>query len=356
MSRARRRRSPRALVAVALALTAATTACAPRDAAPADVVTRSKGSRCPKPAWATQAAVLTPARVDPGAVEQLETLGLSTDASWVAAGLGLAPLLVARAALFERERAGDVSHRLDAIELDQLIDRRISIVGLDVSSLAATIECHEERWEEEVTVLEREVKTRETWLTVSAIALGALAGVASGALQLADEDTPSAIVGISGSAGGAVLSAATLLPGRRVHVVHEGSLLSDLWTGAESSVHAPRPVWLFLTATPPRGPSLRDQLVGRLRELGRLGARGSDRAREREALFFGAGGDMNASDLRTYVGMLDEVESLVMSINGMLTRLFREVDAWRDDLGRAHSSPPPPREGGESSEPPGSAE
>lgn len=309
-------------------VTAIFTGCAPHSSTPITWSGLEGPSRCVRPAWLTQAAVATPTEIDPNAVTRLKQIGLSPDASWIAVGLGLAPLLQERFALSHSELPLKEAQRIRRLEMDQSIDRRISIVGLDVSSLTSTLECYEERWEGLANILEREHSSRETWLMVSAIAVGAVAGIGAGVLELKHQGTPATIVGISGSTVGALLGAATFLPERRVYASPNDSLLSDLWSGRPTSAHAPRPIWLFLTATPPGGTALRTRFLQRLEDLGILGAPGPERQR-REALFFEGGRAMSATELHLYASMMDELESQVSSIHTMLMQLLRELDAWR---------------------------
>lgn len=323
--------------------------CASVQRASSDMPLHARSLWCASPDWTTQSSVATPTQIDPREVARLHALGLSQKASWAAVGLGLATPILERAERFENPQTMSVSRRFEAIELDHLIDRRVSIIGLDVSALAAVLECYQGRWEDQASVFEHETATRDVALTVAALVTGAVSGLGAGALELAGEDTAATITGIAGGTTGAILGAALFFPGPRLAVNHGRSLMADLWFGRATSNYAPRAVWLFLNATPPDGESLREILLRRVRELGEFGAEGSPEYHQREALFFGQS-EMSADDLRAYAAMLDELESQVMGIHTMLNRLLRELDAWRDARSDAvsarlgHSNcPSPPR-------------
>lgn len=312
--------------------------CASAQRASRDMPLRTRSLWCARPDWTTQSSVATPTQIDPQDVARLHALGLSQQASWVAVGLGLTTPILERAERFEDPQTISVSRRLEAIELDHLIDRRVSIIGLDVSALAAVLECYQGRWEDQAGVFEHETATRDVALTVAALVTGAVSGLGAGALELAGEDTAATITGIVGGTAGAVLGAALFLPGRRLSVNHGHSLMADLWFGRATSTYAPRAVWLFLNATPPDGESLREIFLRRVRELGEFGAAGSPEYHHREAMFFGRS-RMSADELRAYAAMLDELESQVMGIHTMLNRLLRELDAWRDARSDAVTAP-----------------
>jgi hypothetical protein len=75
----------------------------------------------------------------------------------------------------------------------------------------------------------------------------------------------------------------------------------------------------------PQHYSLRESLILRWRQDGRLGEAGSERERRRVALFFGDGGSYDIEDLRARAAMLDLLESDINLMSQDLERLLEEI-------------------------------
>jgi hypothetical protein len=71
--------------------------------------------------------------------------------------------------------------------------------------------------------------------------------------------------------------------------------------------------------------TLRENLIMRWQEEGRLGPPGSDTERHRIDLFFGTGGYYTMDELRERAAMLDLLETYISLMHQGLNRLIREL-------------------------------
>lgn len=74
---------------------------------------------------------------------------------------------------------------------------------------------------------------------------------------------------------------------------------------------------------------MRETLISRWRQHGRLGEPGSDTEQRRIALFFGEGGLYEIEELRARAAMLDLLEADVNLMSQDLERLLQEILASR---------------------------
>jgi hypothetical protein len=81
----------------------------------------------------------------------------------------------------------------------------------------------------------------------------------------------------------------------------------------------------------PTQQTLREHLIVRCREEGRLGKAGSEMERHRIQLFFGDGAKYDIEELRARAAMLDLLETDISLMHQGLNRLIRELLA-RDRL------------------------
>ena len=107
---------------------------------------------------------------------------------------------------------------------------------------------------------------------------------------------------------------------------HDRNLLRDIWTG-ENSTFVPA-VWSFLNTRltdEPAQRTLRETLILRWQEEGRLGPPGSETERHRIDLFFGKGGRYTIDELRARAAMLDLLETDISLMHQGMNRLIREL-------------------------------
>lgn len=87
----------------------------------------------------------------------------------------------------------------------------------------------------------------------------------------------------------------------------------------------PTAVWRYLVQPPPSGrPPIREQLIARWEQFGRLGKTESERARL-TGLLFGDGGRYTIDDLRTRADMLGDLRAEITLMNQDLGLFLQEV-------------------------------
>src|SRR5262249_17859771 len=110
----------------------------------------------------------------------------------------------------------------------------------------------------------------------------------------------------AGSAVTGGLGVAALVVEPTAHIEHSKNMLADVWNGPAESTAYPSFVWAYLSRpefSNTQEASIRENIVARWRHLGVL----EGRSPREIALFFGAGGDYDADQLRTHAAMLDQV-------------------------------------------------
>ena len=208
------------------------------------------------------------------------------------------------------------------------ITDRITLGMLDVSSATAESDCEEGRAALLAEHLQDVRDERRGVYTVLALLGSGAAAVISGGIALAATgvSTAASIVAVVGGTAEVTFG---LMAGRGTatgELHHARNLLKDIWTGENTAF--PAPVWHFLN-TPlmddPAQQTLREHLIVRWREEGRLGKAGSEMERRRIQLFFGDGGIYDIEELRARAAMLDLLETDISLMHQGLNRLIREL-------------------------------
>jgi len=174
-------------------------------------------------------------------------------------------------------------------------------------------------------------KGRQQWvtrLTVFSLVVAGLGAIFSGALSLEAQGVAADAVTIGSGAAEIALGSAALFGEARHELRHERNILREVWEGPEQSRLLPVLVWRFLTH--PSGDdrthrSLRESLIARWRDDGRLGKPGSEEERHRIALFFGNGGTYTMDELRDLEAMLALLEADINLMSHDLEELLKEV-------------------------------
>jgi hypothetical protein len=217
----------------------------------------------------------------------------------------------------------------------------IILATLDLSSTMAHLSCEEGRALQMASNLRDAEQTQTRNLTAWSLVVTSLATIASGTLALSFKDqTPSAVAGISGGAGGLVLGAGTLVVHRSAPFLHARNALAEVWNGGSDHPDFPDLVWAYLTWPQfgtlasrvlteklPGRPTVRDYLVLTWKESGRLGNDPASLDSECVALLFGPGGTYDADDLDDRGDMLSEVREAVGLMSYGLQHLATEAEA-----------------------------
>jgi hypothetical protein len=253
---------------------------------------------------------------------------LSPHTRRLAGTIGLADLLKLIAQLEEQQRTNPGASRERLIQARQQLSNHVLLVLFDVASAAAEVRCQRERADHFADRLQEARNKEVRLLTIAAIISGALFGFLSGGLFLAGASTAGTAAGIT---GGVVQTAfgSIALAQHGVHPFHHGrNVLRDIWEAPAEASAIPRSVWRFLNqpiGDDPLHRSLRETLIVRWRDDGRLGAPGSTTERRRIGLFFSDGGLYEIDDLRARAAMLDLLESDIQLMSQDLDLLIQEA-------------------------------
>ncbi len=210
----------------------------------------------------------------------------------------------------------------------QIMDR-ISLASFDVISTVTELDCEEARSDhvaDGLTELRQDKQEQGLFL---ALVGDAFIGIGAGSLSLAGKATAASANAILGGVlatgiGGAV----TIFLSVDHEFLHPRNHLTELSDPKEFSPLFPDSVWQYLVASRDlSGETIRDKLMRRWEHDGRLGVPGSEDARRRETLLFGAGGTYDIRDLRVRSEMFHHLKSAVLQMGQDLNTLMYELMA-----------------------------
>jgi hypothetical protein len=223
---------------------------------------------------------------------------------------------------------------LRLLRVRQQLSDRILLAFLDVARTAAEADCEEERADQLADRLQEVRDKRIRRQTLIAIVGDAMIGIVSGALSLALQATASAATAILGGSVATGFGMAAFFDSTSYEFQHERNLLREVWEGQEHPSLIPLSVWRYLNqplSEDPARRSLRETLITRWRQDGRLGEAGSETEQRRITLFFGQGGSYDIEDLRARAAMLDLLEADINLMSQDLERFMQEVLAREAD-------------------------
>jgi hypothetical protein len=242
----------------------------------------------------------------------------------------MARLVLAR----ERVEAEGDAALIHLVRARQTLAARLNLVDLEIATVAAEADCHEELANTIAGSLRARNESRARAFTATAITVGAVFGITAGGLELADFGRASGAVAIAGGIAEVGLGLGFLWTrGGEVFLPIERNLLHEIWEAPAESKLFPPSVWSLLQAPAAPGRiSPREELVTRWRQSARLGRPDSDRRRDRIALLFApTGGRYDFEDLELRTDFLDQLEAELKLLSAALQELSREVLAFDPD-------------------------
>ncbi|HJT22923.1 MAG TPA: hypothetical protein VJ746_20810 [Nitrospira sp.] len=248
-----------------------------------------------------------------------------------ATALGVLPFLDRLLTLEAQVEPGGEGPALAYVRERRHITDRITLGMLDVSSTAVEADCEEGRATLLAEHLQKTVDRRQGIYTVLGLVGSGVFTIISGEIGVGATNigviNTANIATVIGGASELIFGSAALMDtSARRELHHERNLLRDVWT-RENTTFAPA-VWAFLNrrlTDEPAQRSLRENLIMRWQDEGRLGAAGSDMEQHRIELFFGSGGYYTIDELRARAAMLDLLETDISLMNQGLNRLIREL-------------------------------
>jgi hypothetical protein len=253
---------------------------------------------------------------------------LSSQSREIADTIGVLNLIKLISSLEDQHAQQDLAAHVRLLDARQQLSNQIQSALFEVESATAEVRCEKERSDQLADRLEESLNRDVKVLTVSAIISGAVFGFMSGGLFLAGAATAGTALGISGGVVETVLGALALNDQRSAPLQHKRNILREIWEGPEVPKILPDTVWRFLNQPlkqESRHRSLRETLILRWREDGRLGTAGSDTEGQWIALFFGPGGVYEIDDLRARAAMLNLLEVDINLMTQDLNVLIEEV-------------------------------
>ena len=220
---------------------------------------------------------------------------------------------------------------LEYIRERRRITDRITLGILDVSSISGEAYCEEGRATLLAEHLQKSVDRRQNTYTLLGMLGSGVLTVISGAIGVGASSigvlNTANVATVIGGASELIFGSAALIDTTASgDLHHERNLLRDIWTG-ENSDFVPA-VWSFLNTRltdDPAQRTLRETLIMRWREDGRLGPAGSETEQHRIDLFFGKGGRYTIDELRARAAMLDLLETDISLMHQGMNRLIREL-------------------------------
>ena len=254
----------------------------------------------------------------PGSSESLRRAGFSDDTIRTAEAIGATPPL---RILVAAERGSD---RIAWYAMSrQAISERVLLGLLEVESSIASLECDGARAQALGARLDNIQSNRSTLLNAAGIAIGAVSGIASGALSLANAGTASDWVTIAGGIGSAVTSTAVTLQTSNGHFLVSSHMLEEVWRQPAQSTAFPPRVWRFLTTRPALGAqTLAEEVVAEWRSSGLIPASGDEQA---TLAILRATGQLSSGDLNTRRMILDVLASRIALLHRNMRRLLDEI-------------------------------
>lgn len=191
--------------------------------------------------------------------------------------------------------------------VEQHITDRLWLASMQVSGIAAEIECEAERANRLAAYLQQMDSKRIQQLTLLSVVVGALTTVATAFIQ---PDTPNKTVSIGGGMATAFLAGKAAVSSKRtIHLVDERNLLTDIWDQRQQSRFYPPFVWKMLTENS-FSYGGQHSISSTTRQRWVNYTLSGDSA-QKEQLYFGTEGDYRADNLMTRVAMLNQLQASI---------------------------------------------
>lgn len=207
----------------------------------------------------------------------------------------------------------------------QRIDERLTVATLELASVAAELDCHEETADQVADYLAEEKNSRTRTLTLMSILIGAFGGVLTSVMALRNVGKQTIKYSAIGfGLLGAGIGLTSLTSNQQVTIRHERNPLRDVLDGPTNSAYFPPLVWAYLNqpnARNPKNRSIRQHLLSRWAAF-----EGVTKTADRNKLV-GAAGDYTADQLHRRANLFDQLESEVNLMYYDLQRLVRETNA-----------------------------
>jgi hypothetical protein len=262
--------------------------------------------------------------------DQLEE-NYSTSSLRVAHALDVVSHLITLDSLDNLEEKSPES-RLRRLEVHQQVTDRIQLASLEISGLAAALQCEQNRAYQVADFLRQKERRRERNRNVMSISVAALAAVIDASFIFLPSTRLDDFLSLGASAASVGISLSTLNHSATTTFKHPKNLLQEISQGPDEASLIPSSVWYYLT-----NPyfslhderSIREQLVRRWSQLQEVEENGDEDMAEdsKTKLIFSEGGVYTADELRMRAVMLEhtaaEVNLMQKNLQGLVRELIR---------------------------------
>ncbi|WP_306354165.1 hypothetical protein [Flavobacterium sp. '19STA2R22 D10 B1'] len=208
------------------------------------------------------------------------------------------------------------------VVLKHKIISRILLAQSEIQSISAELDCEGERSDMAASYLDDINSKRNTNLTISAVIVGAITGIASTVTKNPAQTT----VAISGGTLGGLLGLMTINPkGKTVEFYHDRNLLRTIWFTTSTNSDYPTFVWKMLHEKKFSNlgeVTLAESIKNRWQQFEFEGSIDP----EKEKLLFSTGGNYYSADLHSRSSMLNQLQSTVRSFHQDLTSLITYIN------------------------------
>ncbi|GAB2527786.1 hypothetical protein [Spirosoma aerophilum] len=246
----------------------------------------------------------------------------STHDLLVANAAGILPLLRRSIGLKTTNPTGTERER--SAQRQQITDR-LWLASMQVSGIAAELDCEAERANRLAAYLQQMDGKRIQQLTILSVIVGALTTVATAFIRA---DTPNKTVSIGGGVASAFLAGKAAVASKRtVHLVDDRNLLTDIWDQRQQSAFYPPFVWQMLT-----GPSFSysgQHSISFATRQRWVAYTLSDTSPLEKQLYFGTEGDYGAGNLLARADMLNQLQAEVrlfyVDLQSLQLNVFKQL-------------------------------
>lgn len=229
----------------------------------------------------------------------------------------------------EVQETHTLQSQIDLIAIRQELNSKIDLASLEISSVAAELDCEEERISQVASYLKENEMKRETRLTVGSIILGSLTAVVTGALITSkDKSSAADYIGIGVGLTDAAIGAMILTNKRKIEFKHPRNVLREIWLATETSSVYPPSIWYYLNYKNPginNGVSLREQLIEKWKAFGQVRTFNKSKSKGIE-IYFSDGGNYSTDQLENRANMYDQIESSIKLMKQDLRYLSLSIE------------------------------
>jgi hypothetical protein len=222
--------------------------------------------------------------------------------------------------------SGTNAEQLEYLSKKHKMLTRLMLLSSEISSVSAELDCEGERASQVAGYLSAFENRRIKNLTIWSITIGAIASVATSALNNKPGDE-SAIIGIVGGTASAVLGIRAFFSNSKAEFNHPRNLLAEIWNEPENSSLIPASIWYYFNEkrfTNSGEYSMCHNTKLRWESFGLIGTNAKENERIK-ALYFGKGGKYTAEELTTRANMLNQLQASVRLMSQDLQTLMLEL-------------------------------